>query len=100
MESGREGRAEWRVGGRARQNGVGGRAGQNGEWEGGQGSEREGRAEWSRMQYITVQKQLGDHPHIIKYMASAGIPPSDTSHGNAEFLIQTELCDGECMCFL
>ena len=41
-----------------------------------------------------LQKQLGNHPHIIHYVASAGIPPSETSHGNAEFLIQTELCTG------
>jgi len=45
-------------------------------------------------QEIAFLKQLSDHPHIVQYYASAGCPPSQTSHGNAEFLIQTELCNG------
>ena len=44
---------------------------------------------------LPPQKQLGNHPHIVNYVASAGCPPSQTSHGSAEFLIQTELCNGE-----
>ena len=44
------------------------------------------------------QKQLSDHPHIVQFVAAAGCPPTMTSHGSAEFLIQTELCSGECVC--
>ena len=41
------------------------------------------------------QRQLRGHPHIIQLVAAAGSPPSHTSHGNAEFVILTDLCTGQ-----
>lgn len=37
------------------------------------------------------QKQLKGHPHIIEFIAAAGVPPSQ---GGAEFMILTELVTG------
>jgi cyclin G-associated kinase len=45
-------------------------------------------------QEIAFLKQLRGHPHIIQLVGAAGSPPSHTSHGNAEFVILTELCSG------
>ena len=43
---------------------------------------------------VCLQRQLRGHQHIIQLVAAAGNPPSQTSHGNAEFIILTELCPG------
>eukprot|EP00731_Ephydatia_muelleri_P018322 Em0011g362a len=45
-------------------------------------------------QEIAFLKQLDGHPNIIHFVAAVSVPSSKTSHGNAEFLIQTELCTG------
>ena len=43
---------------------------------------------------LPLKKQLDGHPNIIHFVAAVSVPPSKTPHGNAEFLIQTELCTG------
>jgi len=49
---------------------------------------------------LLLQKILSGHNNIVQFVAAAGVPSSKTSHGSAEFLIQTELCTGrDCVPF-
>jgi cyclin G-associated kinase len=40
------------------------------------------------------QKKLSGHPNIIQFVSAASIAKSESDHGQAEFLILTELCTG------
>jgi len=42
-----------------------------------------------------AQKKLSGHPNIVQFIAAASIGKEQSDHGQAEFLILTELCTGE-----
>jgi cyclin G-associated kinase len=41
-----------------------------------------------------MQKRLSGHVNIIQFIAAAGLPKEQSGHGQAEYLILTELCSG------
>ncbi|CAD5112095.1 DgyrCDS1335 [Dimorphilus gyrociliatus] len=43
---------------------------------------------------ITFFKKLSGHPNIVKFMNAASIGKNDSGHGQAEYLLLTELCTG------
>lgn len=46
------------------------------------------------VQEINVLKKLSGHPNIIQYLSASFTDKNQTSHGQAEFLLVTELCTG------
>ncbi|XP_033739070.1 cyclin-G-associated kinase-like [Pecten maximus] len=46
------------------------------------------------MQEIRFLKKLSGHPNIIQFIAAASIDKSSSGHGQAEYLLLTELCSG------
>ncbi|RZC42947.1 cyclin-G-associated kinase [Asbolus verrucosus] len=46
------------------------------------------------IQEINILKKLSGHPNIIQYLSASYIDKSQSSHGQAEFLLVTELCTG------
>ncbi|XP_070563738.1 cyclin-G-associated kinase-like [Ptychodera flava] len=46
------------------------------------------------IQEITILKKLSPHPNVIHFYQAASIGKDDSDHGQAEFLILTELCTG------
>ncbi|XP_060080705.1 cyclin-G-associated kinase-like [Ylistrum balloti] len=46
------------------------------------------------MQEIRFLKKLSGHPNIIQFIAAASIDKSTSGHGQAEYLLLTELCSG------
>lgn len=45
--------------------------------------------------YVGLQKKLVGHPNIVDFVSAASIDKKDSDHGQAEFLILTELCTGK-----
>jgi cyclin G-associated kinase len=43
---------------------------------------------------MNILKKLSGHPNIIQYLSASFIDKSQTVHGQAEFLLVTELCTG------
>lgn len=48
------------------------------------------------IQEINILKQLSGHPNIVQYVAASFIDRTQTK-GQAEYLLVTELCRGECI---
>ncbi|KAK4875159.1 hypothetical protein RN001_011581 [Aquatica leii] len=46
------------------------------------------------IQEINVLKKLTGHPNIIQYLSTSVIEKNQTSHGQTEYLLVTELCTG------
>ncbi|KAF5290014.1 hypothetical protein FQR65_LT11680 [Abscondita terminalis] len=46
------------------------------------------------IQEINVLKKLTGHPNIIQYLSASVIEKNQTSHGQTEYLLVTELCTG------
>ncbi|PVD23615.1 hypothetical protein C0Q70_16888 [Pomacea canaliculata] len=46
------------------------------------------------MTEIKFLKKLSGHPNIIQFLTAASIPRDQSDHGQAEFLLLTELCTG------
>ncbi|ELU08049.1 hypothetical protein CAPTEDRAFT_20343 [Capitella teleta] len=46
------------------------------------------------IQEIAFLKKLSGHPNVIQFVSAASISKSESDHGQAEFLILTELCTG------
>ena len=42
-----------------------------------------------------MQKKLSGHPNIVQFITAASIGKDQSDHGQAEFLLLTELCSGE-----
>ena len=47
------------------------------------------------MQEIQFLKRLSGHPNIIQFISAASVSASESSHGQDEFLLCTEYCEGE-----
>ncbi|XP_060528873.1 cyclin-G-associated kinase [Cylas formicarius] len=43
---------------------------------------------------INILKKVAGHPNIIQYLSASFIDKSQTTHGQSEFLVVTELCPG------
>ncbi|KAK7100826.1 cyclin-G-associated kinase-like [Littorina saxatilis] len=48
----------------------------------------------SVMDEIKYLKKLSGHPHIVEFITAASISKEQSDHGQAEFLLLTELCSG------
>ncbi|OWF38973.1 cyclin-G-associated kinase-like [Mizuhopecten yessoensis] len=46
------------------------------------------------MQEVRFLKKLSGHPNIIQFIAAASIDKGSSGHGQAEYLLLTELCSG------
>lgn len=46
------------------------------------------------MQEISILKRLAGHPNVIQYLSASFIDRNQTTHGQAEYLLVTELCTG------
>lgn len=46
------------------------------------------------MQEINILKKVSGHPNIIQYLSASFTDRSQTTHGQSEFLLVTELCTG------
>lgn len=44
---------------------------------------------------LNFHKQLSGHPNIVKFIAASFIDRTQSGQGNAEYLLVTELCNGE-----
>ena len=44
---------------------------------------------------MSYQKKLSGHPNIVQFIAAASISKEESGHGQAEFLLLTELCSGK-----
>lgn len=43
---------------------------------------------------LNIHKQLTGHPNIVKYVAASFIDRTNSTKGNAEYLLVSELCKG------
>lgn len=46
------------------------------------------------VQEINVLKKVSGHPNIIQYLSASFTDRNQTTHGQGEFLLVTELCTG------
>lgn len=46
------------------------------------------------VQEINILKKLSGHPNIIQYLSASFTDRNQTTHGQSEFLLVTELCTG------